>query len=651
MGENLSQEQLKDTWKKVANGNIEEIESLRPVIRESWKRCLQNKVNPFLRKIPVVLSDDELLAREMAQKELIDISLPVMDSLYRFVEKSGFIVVLADSSGTLLKVIGDPWVKESVEKGNFIPGADWSEETAGTNAIGTVLKTGEPIQIFGSEHFCLVSQQWTCSSAPIRDPAGNIIGVLDMTGTFEKVHSHTLGMVAAAVYAIENQILARRARESAEVANNYKNTIIESISEGLLAVDPKGLVSHVNKAAAGIFSRPPEEIVNRPIDLFLGEKNKAVLKIITGQRYVTDQEVNIFNGAGKTTCLLTSRPICTNNKNEGTVVLFNEIARARKLVQHMSGSEAKFTFADIVGRNEKFLNTVRLAKAISGSTSNVLLLGESGTGKDMFAQAIHNGSMRGNGPFVAINCGAIPRELITSELFGYSEGAFTGARRGGKPGKFELANGGTIFLDEIGEMPLQLQIILLRVLEQKTITRIGGNDLIPVDVRIIAATNKDLQVEVTKGNFRQDLYYRLNVVRIDMVPLRERKEDITLLIEHFFEQLRLKLNKERLVNIDREVIETLKNYPWPGNVRELQNVLERAVNISQGPTLALADLPSDLKLAESKGSFLSMELYEQEMIKNILALHNGNISRAAGELGIARSTLYRKIYKYNININ
>lgn len=648
MERELSQDRLKEIWKRIISGDLEEISALRPVIKDSWKRCIRNKINPFLKTIPVVLNQDELEAKKIAMKELIDISLPVMDNLYRFVKNSGFIVALADNSGILLEVMGDPEVQQSAERGHFVPGADWSEEIAGTNAIGTVIKTGEPLQVFGCEHFCLVSQQWTCSSAPIRDPDYNIIGVLDMTGTYEKVHSHTLGMVVAAVYAIENQILVRKALKDLEIANNYKNTIIESISEGLLAVDPKGLVSHLNMAAARILSRKPEEIINQPFNLVLGEKNKAVLNTITGQRYVTDQEVNIYNSNGKATCLITSRPIGINNKNEGTVILFNEIARARKLVQHMSGSEAKLTFSDIIGQNEAFLNTVRLAKAISGSTSNVLLLGESGTGKDMFAQAIHNGSMRSNGPFVAINCGAIPRELITSELFGYEEGAFTGAKRGGKPGKFELANGGTIFLDEIGEMPLQLQTILLRVLEQKTITRIGGHDVIPVDVRIIAATNKDLGTEVSKGIFRQDLYYRLNVVRIDMVPLRERKEDIFLLANYFLEQLRLKLNKEQLVRIDQRAMETLTGYHWPGNVRELQNVLERAVNISQGDTLTVDDLPSELKLSKPKETFLSMELYEREMIRNLLELHRGNITRVANELGIARTTLYRKMSKYKL---
>jgi transcriptional regulator of acetoin/glycerol metabolism len=646
---NQSQDKLREVWKKVMNGDFEAFGTVRPVIQESWRRCIKNKIDPYLQNVPII-SKIKLLDKKLALNELIDISLPVMDNIYKFVKYSGFIVALADSNGILLEVMGDEEVKESAARESFVPGANWSEETAGTNAIGTAIKIREPVQIIGSEHFCQVYHSWTCSAAPIRNPDGHIIGVLDMTGFVEKAHSHTLGMVVAAVYAIENQILARRAWKNAEVANNYKNTIIDSINEGLLAIGHESLVSHVNMAAARILGKHPDEIINSHVDKVLGQKNRTVLNIINNQRYVTDQEVNVFTSTGKTTCLITSRPICNNNKKEGIVILFNEIARAHKLVQRMSGSEAKFTFLDIIGQNERFQETVRLAKAISGSTSNVLLIGESGTGKDVFAQAIHNGSSRGNGPFVAINCGAIPRELITSELFGYSEGAFTGAKRGGKPGKFELANGGTIFLDEIGEMPLELQTILLRVIEQKTIIRIGGNDVIPVDVRIIAATNKDLKDEIAKGNFRQDLYYRLNVVRIDMVPLRERQEDIPLLIYHFVKQLSLKLNKKNLVQVDPKVIKALQCYHWPGNVRELQNVLERAINICDGSILTMDNLPSDFKMMESNEALLPLELYEKELISNLLKKYNNNLTRVANELGIARSTLYRKIYKYKIDL-
>ena len=648
MHTDLSQFELKSIWKQAVRNELKQTNLIRPVIAESWKRCLQYKINPFNRTIPI-LTQDELGYRIEENLELLQISTPIMDKLHQFVRNSGFIVAIADSKGTLLYIIGDQEVKTAAEGGDFAAGADWREEIAGTNAIGTVIKTGQPLQIFGSEHFCLVSHRWTCSSSPIFDPDGVMVGILDITGTFEKVHTHTLGMVVTAANAIENQLLLRRTLGELEVTNNYKNTIIDSISEGLLAVDSKMVITHVNMAAARIFSGIPDEIINKPLKSVLSEKNRPIHKIVDEQKVITDQEIIIIKQEEKIRCLLTSRPIFFQNKSQGIVLLFNEIDRVHKLIQHMSGSEAKLTFNDILGVNKDFLNIIGLAKAISGTTSNILLLGESGTGKDIFAQAIHNESIRCNGPFVAINCGAIPRELITSELFGYSEGSFTGAKRGGKPGKFELTHNGTIFLDEIGEMPLELQPILLRVLEQKTVTRIGGSDIIPVDVRVIAASNKNLLEEVTKGNFRQDLYYRLNVVKIDMIPLRERKEDIPLLAKRFFQELRLKLNKPQLKYIDDSFITVLTNYDWPGNVRELQNVLERVINVCQKDSLTEDDMPMDIRLPKPRSTFQPIETYERNIIKDLLESFDGNITLVANELGLARSTLYRKIYKYKLD--
>jgi len=262
------------------------------------------------------------------------------------------------------------------------------------------------------------------------------------------------------------------------------------------------------------------------------------------------------------------------------------------------------------------------SKAAAGSDSTILLLGESGTGKDVFAQAIHNASGRNRGPFVAINCGAIPRELIASELFGYTEGAFTGAKRGGSPGKFELADGGTLFLDEIGEMPAELQTTLLRVLEQKTVTRIGGTEVIPVNVRIIAATNKDLSKEVVRGTFRQDLYYRLNVVSIRLAPLRERKEDIIPLARHFIGHLSAKLGKEPL-KLENKVTSLIQSYCWPGNVRELQNVVERALHLAKGNNFTEDLLPEEiLSGSTAQGNGLSgakpVNEYERETISRLL---------------------------------
>ena len=312
---------------------------------------------------------------------------------------------------------------------------------------------------------------------------------------------------------------------------------------------------------------------------FSVKKNGDFFRLIEKNQPLIDVEVRIFSDGDAKDYTLTSNPILSNNGElMGKVIILNEIKRAKMLVTKMIGAKASLRFEDICGMNPGFLETIRQARMVSQSNSNVLLLGESGTGKDIFAQAIHNASKRRNGPYVAINCGAIPRDLISSELFGYTEGSFTGSKRGGNQGKFELADGGTIFLDEIAEMPLELQSALLRVIEDKSIIRIGGASVRPVDVRIIVATNKNLKEEVRKGNFREDLYYRANVFSIKMIPLRERLDDIPLLIDYFINKHSEIMEKE-IDRFDERVTGIFMNYPWPGNVRELQNVIERMMKL------------------------------------------------------------------------
>ncbi len=364
---------------------------------------------------------------------------------------------------------------------------------------------------------------------------------------------------------------------------------------------------------------------------------------------MTDYELNFFSNKKKSGCLHTSRPIRIEEKSVGTVMLFSKIERARKLVLRMSGGEARFCFSDMIGQDPKFLEVVEIAKKSAGSQSNVLILGESGSGKDILAQAIHNASSQRSGPFVAVNCSSIPRELIASELFGYADGAFTGASRGGKPGKFELADGGTFFLDEIGDMPFELQTSLLRVLETKTITRLGDTTSIPINVRIIAATNKDLYAEVLKKNFRLDLFYRLNVITIHMLPLRERKGDIPLFANHFLPHLSKTLCKNHVRRIDPKVMTIFNNYHWPGNVRELQNVLERALNVCVESVISVDCLPPEFRNNNASKFGKPVDYYERELIEMLMEKNNGNISKVALEIRLSRATLYRKMLKYNIS--
>ena len=313
------------------------------------------------------------------------------------------------------------------------------------------------------------------------------------------------------------------------------------------------------------------------------------------------------------------------------------------------GRQAVYTFDKIIGKNRNFIEVVNFAKKVSDSKSTILILGESGTGKEVFAQSIHNHSNRHEEPFVAINCGAIPKNLIESELFGYEKGSFTGAKQDGHLGKFEIANGGTLFLDEIGEMPIDLQTRLLRVIEEGTVSRIGSTRDIVVNVRLIAATNKDLEAEVKKGNFRKDLYYRLNVLPVKLPPLRERKEDIPLLIDYFMNRLSVRLNKKK-VDIPKEYMDYLVNYPWHGNIRELENFIELIINTES--ITSCFEIGSTTTEYDKEDSLLNgnlkLEDIEKEHIIKVLKAFEGNITKASEALEIGRNTLYRKIEKYNI---
>lgn len=656
----LSQQEMKAIWKDYVLTGYTDPAQVRPAILESWERC-KGKVDPFQKTCPVILTPAELDKRRAANSELLEIARPVMNNLYRFVAGSGFVVALADAQGYLLEIIGDPEALELVGRANFVAGADWSEEVMGTNAVGTALALGQPIQIYAYEHWSICVHVGICSGAPIRDPdTGEIIGVLDMTGSFEKVHSHTLGMVVAAVGSIEGQMAARRNWQRTALADQYKTLIMESMSDGLVAIDNAGVITHINRKAMQFLALDKDPVgqnIYTVLKRHFGrqENYRDLLRVIESREKIADEFLDLHTPAGLFRCMVTTRRIWENESIIGEIIILQDICRVNRLVGRVVGGQARTTFADLIGKEKKFLESIELAVHAAKTSSNVLLLGESGTGKDLFAQAIHNSSSRRHGPFIAVNCAAIPRDLLGSELFGYVDGAFTGAKKGGNPGKFELANGGTLFLDEIGDMPLEMQTSLLRVIEDTAVTRIGSGEAIPVDVRIITATNKDLSQEVARGNFRSDLYYRLNVISIELPPLRERKADLPLLVEYLARKIAMSSGAE-ITGIAPGFIEACQAYDWPGNVRELRNVIERAVSLARDNTLTARHLPPFLAqlgagnngkpaaLARKSESLKIASLdAESQVIITCLEKCKGNRSLAAKQLGIARSTLYRKM--------
>jgi len=640
-----------EEWTKFVKNGVMIDQSVVPAeILDSWIRSRKHGVNPIREPQHQVLSGRQLQELLAVNDVFINISRPFMKNLYSFLEGSGFLVGLFDRDGFVLEIIGDHDADQLIRKAHVVVGALWDEKGSGTNATGIVVELKKPFQVFGCQHYNRNYHKETASSAPIFNPQGEFIGGISLTGRYYRANPHTLGMTVAAAHAIGSELKIREAFEENQLAYSYQKTVIASIPEALITIDNSGRISLVNENAGKMFQLETGRVVGEQIQKIFGKENRRFLSLIDHNETLTDVEVRIFHQSASSDYTLTCNPILSPaGESIGKIIIMNEINRLKTLVTKMMGAKAKFHFQDIHGQNIKFVRTVEQARMVSLSSSNVLLLGKSGTGKDIFAQAIHNAGDRKNGPYVAINCGAIPRDLILSELFGYSEGAFTGSRRGGNQGKFELADGGTIFLDEIAETPLELQTALLRVIEEKTVTRIGGKRVRPVDVRIIAATNKDLQEEIRKGNFREDLYYRLNVFAIHMVPLSERLDDIPRLVEVFIHKYGNAMGK-KIERVDEKVLEILMGYSWPGNVRELQNVIERMMNIVRGPELTADLIPSEI-MGPQKAVDSGMDDYPEDQEKTLLIQMlrmKVRKNRIAQKMKISRSTLYRKLEKYKL---
>jgi PAS domain S-box-containing protein len=649
---------IEKQWQQFVENKELQNRQIREVIYNSWQRCKEFNVDPYNGRGE--RRDGNFLKRlRNANQVLIEIAEPFMRELAKIVKESNFVVVLTDKQGMIMETAGEGEIYKEAEKLNFLPGANWSEEQVGTNAIGTVLKIDKTLQVVGSEHYCKKHHPWTCSAAPIHDQNGKIIGVLNMSGYYKNAHLHTLGMVDAAAKSIENQFSLAAKNKELKKAHKFSTAVLNSMSEGLISINKYGSIILINQAASRMLGINRKEAVGRDIKRVLGEQ-KNIEKMLTNHKIFNDEEIAIHKNQEKIYFNISTRMLLSNSGiPDGFIIVLRKMKAVKKMVNRLAGSEARFEFKDIIGDHPDIKEVIELGKMISDSQAAVLIEGESGTGKEMMAQAIHNCCRRANQVFLSINCAAIPQSLLESELFGYEGGSFTGANQKGRPGKFELASGGTLLLDEIGEMPLNMQASLLRVLQEKEINRIGGIEPINVDVRVLASTNKKLEEEVKKGNFRKDLFFRLNTVTIEMPPLRNRVTDIEKLVKHFIAVLNQRSDK-RIYSVEDKVFDLLKNYSWPGNVRELQNVIERAVLLSKNGVIKVENLTAELKNNCVKDqkikkveslNFPLVELEELEIIMLKKCLDQSRtITEAAKKLGVSRSTFYRKANKYNIGL-
>ena len=622
-------QRIYEQWKNFQEGKEVDRSVIRDIIYRSWQRCRQYGVDPHTLACQVT-SPEQLREQTMLNAPLIESSRVIMEKIYSMISGTFTTMVLANSMGMVLRILPEDsqWP---------VAGMFSREEYLGTIGIGTCLEEKRQIEIFGAEHYCREYHGLVCSAAPIFDHNHDVIGILGVTTAAESFHSHTSGMLGTAVHAISQQMHLRDLLEE-------QHTLLELLEEGIIALDVSRNIRTMNSKALKLLNLKTTPVGSLVTDVIEFSKSTRVFIDEGTPFYDVDtslvQRIDNFS----IPCVMSG---ALNRSSGGMLITLKEMGRMRDFANRMTGMKPTFQFKDILGSSANIVQTLNSAKRIAPSNSTVLLLGESGTGKELFAQAIHNASRRAGKPFVVVNCGALPRELIQSELFGYTEGAFTGASRHGKPGKFELADEGTIFLDEIGEMPMDVQVNLLRLLQSREVMRIGGKKARIVDVRVIAATNRDLLQLIREHRFREDLYYRLNVFPITLPPLRDRAGDIEILARYFLEKCSQQAGK-RVEGISQEAVRVLNTYPWPGNIRELENIIERAVYLTSRTMINVSDLPNMISENTIHNYNSIKKKDERERIIDVLNKNKWNIKNSMQELNIPRSTLYYKIKKYHI---
>lgn len=655
--EKIKQQKLDVIHQRISSSQVDLV---RLEVVESWIRSYNYGLDVFNYNYGPVLEETAL--EELLRKKdlLLNAADPYIRQLETMLSNSECIILLTDEQGVMLRVIegGKELLEQQNKRFRLVPGSIWTEETIGTCAHGISLITKTPMQICGSEHYCEKYEQISCSSAPIFDSNGNLAGTLCIVSpSFHHQTSHSLGLVISMAWAVQNEF-------QLELNNELLSVTLETAEEAVITINKEGIINKANVPARKILNHMNKDLVGMPIESILG-KQSIIRSVLETGKSISDTVIS-NEKINQRLHLHSMQPVKDQYGNTyGCVLTFKQLHQTRKLVNQNAGLKATYTFDDIIGNSCPLKKSINMSKKFAHLNANILIQGESGTGKELFAQAIHNES-RPNGPFIALNCAAIPHTLVESELFGYEGGAFTGAKRHGKQGKVELANGGTLFLDEIGDMPLELQPVLLRVLEEGKVMRIGANRYMPVDFRLITATNNDLLHLVEKGQFRKDLYYRLKALTINIPPLRDREADIIILAQHFINATAKKQQKTAPSLSDLAALEII-NYSWPGNIRQLENAMLFAVSMCTDGVIKPEELPEEINSGVSAASNqidsepaapavtldgtennFSLKDIEKIMICHVLQKTNNNISIAAEQLGISRSTLYRKIGEYKL---
>lgn len=636
------------------------------IISASWQRCINDfGLDPADTPETEVIEASSLNARRDEMHDFINVARGECRHLYEQISQSGYTIALTDAEGVILEQLSDSGLKKAFTQCGLLPGSVWSEKRRGTNGMGTALQVSSPVIVHREDHFYDTDLGLTCTSSPIFDPQGKVAGVLDvsafgMEGSWQS-QIHTRALVQLAANFIEYHYFQRLYQDHTLLRFHPRSEFLGVGTEALMALDDDGTILAVNDKTLGqlgyehrkhilgshindVFSLKEELLDTRFSQL--GHRVFPVEDVHHGRRYlatIVKEERN-------------ARTTTKTRKNRDKMIVAPTNIPDKKSLKDLSGNDPRMAF------------NVRCARRIVDKNISILITGDTGCGKEVFAQAVHDASTRASKPFVALNCAAIPESLIESELFGYKSGAFTGARREGMQGCVLKSSGGTLFLDEIGDMPLNLQTRLLRVLESKEVLPLGSQTPVKVDLHIISASNRDLKKMMSEGEFRDDLYYRLNGMTLTLPPLRERHdlEDIILCV------LATEDDSGQPPSIEQKAFAKLSEYSWPGNIRELRNVLRTALALSDEGVVRLSDLPREIAFGDGFDSDMGhtaeisameadsaelepinrspLENAERDALLKEIERNHWKMTVTAEKLKMSRSTLYRKLKKYGIPI-
>ena len=627
------------------------------LIIRSWERC--RRVGLGESDSVAALHPMERAALKTEQERnrcLLSQGRPIMEHVFEQIRDSGSMVILADANGLILKTVGDPDFVSRADRIALAAGASWDENIRGTNAVGTALLEERPVAVLGSEHFLEHNSFLTCCASPIFGPDGKLIGVLDISGDYRTQQRHTLGLARLSAAIVEKRLFESEHGRDILVCFHPNPDYLGSLKEGVAAVSPDGQILAINHNGTEILGIRPVDALRRDFSIVF-ENN--LTQLVDRMRLGSDEACPLrVNG---TLIHVQLRGQLPPRKITGHLYE-DQPGRSAPPRPVMRAPSSGPTLDTLNTGDARLQAAIDRARRIVGREIPILIQGESGAGKEIFAKAYHNSGPRRDGAFVALNCASIPETLIESELFGYSGGAFTGARKEGAPGKIQQAHGGTLFLDEIGDMPLNLQARLLRVLQERSVTPLGSTRSIQVDISLVCATHRNLREEVARGNFRMDLYYRLNGMSVTLPPLRERTDIRTIVAK----LTQIECAGRRLpARFSESALQAIEGYNWPGNIRQLVNVIRVAVALLDDEETLITEthLPEDLfeppmdyrdsascaTPAHDPWAAMPLEMNDsldeinRQAALRVLEKVGGNISAAARKLGISRNTLYRKL--------